>query len=126
MISQQLAREDLLVVTHEELRPRSESRSTQLAGPTQKQFQELRVARAVRNEIEVQNLLAFRYEEVGYPLEGGQRRPSFDRIARSALDLTIRNTVLRKKLLRAFATLSARAVVPPGHFVRGHARNLLA
>ena len=64
-------------------------------------------------QVHVQDLLASRDTQSGGALQHVERFMAFDGGARSALHQAVFNAVLRKKLLRAFAALSARPVVSP-------------
>ncbi len=62
---------------------------------------------------EVKDLASLGYVEMLDALEKAQSSLADDRILRRALNLTVVDVVLRKKLLRALAALSSGAVIPP-------------
>ena len=70
-------------------------------------------------QVEVGCLFPLRHVQVLDPLQEGQGSIRVYGVLR-VLNLAITDAVLRKKLLRAFAARSARAVVPPLQVV-GHA-----
>ena len=75
-------------------------------------LQDLIVRRTGVGQIEVNRLLSLGHIEISDPFQKGQGSISVHGIF-GLLDRAVFDVVLRKKLLRAFAAGSARAVVPP-------------
>jgi hypothetical protein len=61
----------------------------------------------------VEDLTAFGHVEMLDALENSQGSIANYRLLRRVLNNAVMDRVLRKKLLRAFATLSSGAVIPP-------------
>ncbi len=85
-------------------------------------LQDLLVGRTGVGQVEVNRLLPLCHIEICDPLQKGQSSIGVHRIF-GLLDRAVFDVVLRKKLLRAFAAGSARAVVPPLQSA-GHGRLL--
>lgn len=64
-------------------------------------------------QIEVQDFASLGHMKMLDALEDLQRGRAEDRLLRRVLKRAVVDSVLRKKLLRALAALSSRAVVPP-------------
>ena len=91
----------------------------QLSRPAEEQLEKRGPGGSIAREIEMKHLVSLGHVKMLDALEHGQGRLSDDRLLRGALNHTVGDGVLRKKLLRAFAALSPGAVVPPVERARG-------
>ena len=100
------------VEPHDESGPLPNGRGSELPRSTHDQPQDLFIGGSSIGHIEMDGLLPLRHIQIRDPLQKVQGPISVDGILR-VLNLSVTYVILRKKLLRAFAAGSARAVVPP-------------
>lgn len=110
---EQRGREQLLIVSHEQLRPDPDRGRPELPRATEQQGEQLFVGGPGRRQVDVEDLLSFGDSQLCDAVQDSQGGFASNRLPGGALYDTVANPVLRKKLLRAFAALSARSVVPP-------------
>ncbi len=110
---QQAALEQFPIIPYQERCSRPDGRCPQLPRAAEKHPQKLVVRGPHVCQIEVNYLASFGHVKTFDPLESLQRAVAGDRLLRCVLNHAVADPVLRKKLLRALATRSARAVIPP-------------
>lgn len=111
--SEQCLGQQLIVVADQKAATDPARRRPQLTGPTEQQLEQFCVGRAIRAQVEANDLPTLRDPELVDPIEQLERGVSLDRLSVGALEFAILDSMLRKKLLRLFTALSARAVIPP-------------
>lgn len=113
LLLQQRRLQDVGVETDDEPPTALQGWGAELPRAAQHHAQELLVRGPGVLQVDVDTLFAFGHEEVGDALQQLQCGFRLDGVLTGALYLPVGDVVLRKKLLRAFAARSARAVVAP-------------
>ena len=117
--------EDVLVVPDHKGGADPHRRRTKLAPAADHQLHQLFIGRAIRGrKVHLHDCLPLRDPKLGHSLEQRERLGCVDGLFGRATRLRGLDSVLRKKLLRAFAARSAGAVVSPVE-ARGHSGQVL-
>lgn len=111
--SEERVLQQVFVVPHQQPTTDPARGGPELPRPPEHEVQQLIVLGPVRREIEPEDVPALRDPELVDPLEDGKRLGALDGRCVRAPQGAVLDSMLRKKLLRLFAALSARAVVPP-------------
>lgn len=88
-------------------------RRAELSRPPQQELEQLIIGGASITQVNLHKPLPLGHPELGNPIQNDQGVLALQRILGSTPNLPVLHTILRKKLLRAFTTRSARPVIPP-------------